>query len=68
MDPPLSPRPQQVGPQHNGDVTGGHLVDSLLLREERQELDEVPERGRDGVVAIKRERERDQKKETMSSI
>lgn len=43
---PFSPWPEQVGPQDDGDVTGCHLVYSLMLRQQRQELDQVPDRGK----------------------
>lgn len=39
---PLISRPEQVGAQYDGDVTGCHLVHSLLLRQQGQELDQVP--------------------------
>lgn len=42
--PPFSSRPEQVGPQDNGNVTGRHLVYSLVLRQQRQKLDQVPDR------------------------
>lgn len=41
--PPLGAGPQQVGSQDDGNVTGGHLVQRLVLRQERQELDQVPD-------------------------
>lgn len=45
---PFGSWPEQIGPQDDGDVTGRHLVYGLLLRQQRQELDQVPDREREG--------------------
>lgn len=47
---PFGPGPQQVGPQDDGDVGGRHLVYSLLLRQQGQELDQIADRERQNQV------------------
>lgn len=44
---PFSSWPEQVGPQDDGDVRGCHLIHSLLLRQQGQELDQIPDRQTD---------------------
>lgn len=39
---PLSLCPEQVGPQHYGDVAGSHLIDLAVLSQFSQKLHQIP--------------------------